>query len=183
MLERSEYRDELVAVISVNCTTINQEFNPGDPMNDKLFDFDPIRYMCLGPVGSEFNCNFPQWTTDAEVPSYVELKSVIEMRRQTTDFFDKDKLSGKSAPKIYTWDTPDKESTNNYQAFDVGMNGIGFRFNVNQQTRAVIKFRTLNDVISSVGGYKASIAGIFAVVYAIFFAHMIKKTLLNKIKD
>jgi hypothetical protein len=105
------------------------------------------------------------------------------MRRQTTDFFDKDKLTGKDHPKIYTWDTPDKESTNNYQAFDVGMMGIGFRFNVNQQTRAVIKFRTLNDVISSVGGYKASIAGIFAVIYGLFFADLIKLSLLNKIKD
>jgi hypothetical protein len=92
-------------------------------------------------------------------------------------------LAGKAAPKIYTWDTPDKESTNNYQIFSVGFNKIGLRFNVNQQTRAVVKFRTLNDVISSVGGYKASIAGIFAVVYGLLCAKLIKVNLLTKIGE
>lgn len=43
------------------------------------------------------------------------------MRRQTTDFYDKNGIAGKAVPKIYTWDTPDKESTNNYQAFTSGL--------------------------------------------------------------
>lgn len=43
-----EYVDSMIAIISVNCTTINMEFNPNDPKNNQLFDFDPIRYMCIG---------------------------------------------------------------------------------------------------------------------------------------
>lgn len=57
-----DYNDALIAVLSVNCTTINQEFNPNDPMNDKLFDFDPIRYLCMGPPDGKFNCKFTDWT-------------------------------------------------------------------------------------------------------------------------
>lgn len=58
------YESNLVAVFSVNCTTINQEFNPNDPENDKLFDFDPIRYMCIGPPGSETYCKFYTWSIE-----------------------------------------------------------------------------------------------------------------------
>lgn len=42
------YEDSLIAIFSVNCTTLNMEYNPNDPQNNYLFDFDPIRYMCLG---------------------------------------------------------------------------------------------------------------------------------------
>lgn len=63
---------------------------------------------------------------------YVELTEVIEMRRQTTDYHDSSVDWGAAPKKIYTWDTPDKLTTNNYQAFTVGMNNIGFRFNVAQ---------------------------------------------------
>lgn len=103
------------------------------------------------------------------------------MRRQTTDFFDKEGLAGKAAPKVYTWDTPDKEQVNNYQAFDVGMNNIGFRFNVNQQTRAVVKFKTFGNVIDNVGGFKASVVSVFAAVYVMLCAKLIKMNLLTKI--
>lgn len=44
----SQYLDYMIGIISVNCTTINMEFNPNDPKNNQLFDFDPIRYMCIG---------------------------------------------------------------------------------------------------------------------------------------
>lgn len=58
------YERDLIAVFSVNCTTINQQFNPSDPENDKLFDFDPIRYMCRGPAGSETYCDFERWSIE-----------------------------------------------------------------------------------------------------------------------
>lgn len=79
--------------------------------------------MCFGApylddddneVEAEFACNFDTWIQVSSSPDYIELKEVIEMRRQTTDFFDQDGLAGKAAPKIYTWDTPDKDSVNNY---------------------------------------------------------------------
>lgn len=54
------------------------------------------------------------------------------MRRQTTDYHDSSVDWGAAPKKIYTWDTPDKLTTNNYQAFTVGMNNIGLRFNVAQ---------------------------------------------------
>lgn len=114
---------------------------------------------------------------------YVELREVIEMRRQTTDYHDSSVDWGSAPKKIYTWDTPDKLTTNNYKAFETGLNGIGFRFNVAQQTRAVIKFRTINDVIASVGGYKASIAGLAVVIYGILCSKMVKSQLLKDIGE
>lgn len=42
-----DYEDTLISILSVNCTTINMEYNPNDPQNNNLFDFDPIRYMCI----------------------------------------------------------------------------------------------------------------------------------------
>lgn len=57
--------DNMVSVMSVNCTTINLEFNPNDAENNKLFDFDPIRYMCLG-TGAQA-CKFKEWTDAASV--------------------------------------------------------------------------------------------------------------------
>jgi hypothetical protein len=107
--------------------------------------------------------------------AYVELTEVIEMRRQTTDYHDSSVDWGAVPKKIYTWDTPDKLTTNNYQAFTVGMNSIGFRFNVAQQTRAIVRFKTINDVIATVGGIKASIAGIAVIFYAIVCSKLVKK--------
>jgi hypothetical protein len=43
-----DYENSIISIISVNCTTLNMEFNPNDPQNNNLFDFDPIRYMCYG---------------------------------------------------------------------------------------------------------------------------------------
>lgn len=59
------YDNDMIAVFSVNCTTVNQEFNPNDSANNKLFDFDPIRYMCLGGSNTESYCNFKIWIDDA----------------------------------------------------------------------------------------------------------------------
>ena len=179
IVSHPEYPAGMISIISVNCTTINQEFNPNDPENNSLFAFDPIRYMCYG--NEKFRCLYDIWTDAGAEPEYVELKGVIEMRRQTTDFFDQEGLAGKAAPKVYTWDTPDKEQINNYQAFDVGMNQIGFRFNVNQQTRAVVKFKTFGNVIDNVGGFKASVVSVFAGVYVFLCAKLIKYNLLTKI--
>lgn len=133
--------------------------------------------MCMG---TDHNCNFWDWINGNV---YKELKNVIEMRRQTTDFYDNKGYAKGFVPKIYTWDTPDKESINNYEAFTVGMDSIGFRFNFNQQTRAVIKFKTFNDVIASIGGYKATVAGVFALVYVSLFSQLIKYDLLKQIRE
>lgn len=43
-----DFEPAMISIISVNCTTINMEYNPNDPQNNNLFDFDPIRYMCYG---------------------------------------------------------------------------------------------------------------------------------------
>ena len=61
------------------------------------------------------------------------------------------------------------------------MNQIGFRFNVNQQTRAVVKFKTFGNVIDNVGGFKASVVSVFAGVYVFLCAKLIKYNLLTKI--
>ena len=41
IVSHDEYPAGMITVISVNCTTINQEFNPNDPENNSLFAFDP----------------------------------------------------------------------------------------------------------------------------------------------
>ena len=61
------------------------------------------------------------------------------------------------------------------------MNAIGFRFNVNQQTRAVVKFKTFGDVIDNVGGFKASVVTVFTTAYVFLCAKLIKYNLLSKI--
>jgi hypothetical protein len=130
MVDITKYAEGLVCIISVNCTTINLEFNPNEADNKHLFDFDPIRYMCLG-TGTNA-CDFKTWGDDTTILDYVELSEVIEMRRQTTDYFDPSVIWGSPTKLVYTWDTPDKLTINNYLAFTSGMNKIGFRFNLNQ---------------------------------------------------
>ena len=66
------YPAKMITIISVNCTTINQEFNPNDPENNSLFAFDPIRYMCYG--NEKFACQYDIWTSASKNPVYVELK-------------------------------------------------------------------------------------------------------------
>ena len=79
VLSHPVYPNNMITIISVNCTTINKEFNPNDPENNSLFAFDPIRYMCYGD--DKFKCLYRPWTDASASPTYVELKQVIEMRR------------------------------------------------------------------------------------------------------
>lgn len=60
IVSHADYPAGMVSIISVNCTTINQEFNPNDPENNSLFAFDPIRYMCYG--NEKFRCQWDIWT-------------------------------------------------------------------------------------------------------------------------
>ena len=145
-----------------------------------MFDFDPITYVCLGGEGTKYDCKFGDWVDNSLNTTYVELENVMEMRRQTTDFFDSKNLA-KGQPKVYTWDTPDKDSVNNYQMIDSGLVSIGFRFNLNQQTRAIVKFKNINDVVSSIGGFKASVASIFTILYVTVCGKLVKFGMVKKI--
>lgn len=166
----------MVSVVSVNCTTINMEFKPSSPKRSNLFEFDPIRYMCYG--NGEFACRYDEWTGAALDTYYKELKTVIPMRRQSTTYYKPEEVGDS---KIYTWDTPEKEQINNYEAFNSGMLKLGFRFNFNQQTRAVVRFKDFGNLVENIGGFQAAVVTFFTGVYAILCGRLIKRGLLSKI--
>ena len=57
------YPNNMISVVSVNCTTINMEFKPSVPKRSNLFEFDPIRYLCYG--NKEYACRYNDWTAAA----------------------------------------------------------------------------------------------------------------------
>lgn len=69
--------------VSVNCTTINMDFNPQKKETNQLFSFDPILYVCKAETGDDKDpCGFEAWMMESsQGPQYKEIPNAIQMRR------------------------------------------------------------------------------------------------------